>query len=276
VSRVIESRNPAYRPGDYLMTMGAVEEYSIVPVSPWTMKLELDDDIPLSRHVSLFGLNAMTAYFGLLEVGRPRVGEAVLVSGAAGSVGSLVGQIAKIKGCHVVGIAGGAQKCARLIEEYSFDNAVNYHDKDVDQLATAIRAACPAGVDVYFDNVGGIVLDAALASINAGARLVECGMISQYNVNSPIPGPGNLWQIIAKTATMQGFLGRQYLERFPEAMADLKNWAAAGKIHAREHIEVGLENFYAAFMRLFDGSNDGKLMLQVSKSDRPADSAIHP
>jgi NADPH-dependent curcumin reductase CurA len=264
VSRVVESRDNAYRPGEYLMVMGAVKEYSTVRANPWTMKIEPEDGVPLSRHLSLFGLNPMTAYFGLLEIGRPRPGETVLVSGAAGSVGSLAGQIARMKGCRTVGVVGGAQKCTRLVEEFSFDAAVDYRGRNLDELTGDICAACPDGVDVYFDNVGGVVLDAALAAINPGARLVECGMISQYNASERIAGPSNIWQIIAKAATMQGFLGRQYLERFPEAMIDLKKWAAEGRIHAREHIAVGVENFYTAFMRLFDGSNDSKLMLQVA------------
>lgn len=264
LGRVVESGDAAFQPGDYVMALAAVEEYSIVRAGPWTIKID-PDGISLSEHLSLLGLNAMTAYFGLLEIGRPRPGETVLVSGAAGSVGSMVGQIAKIKGCRTVGVAGGARKCARLIEEFGFDAAVDYRDKDLQQLTQEISMACPGGVDVYFDNVGGVVLDAALAVINTGARLVECGMISQYNASGPVAGPCNLFQIIAKGATMQGFLGRQYLDRHAEAKVQIRKWAAEGKIHAREHIEVGIENFFRAFVRLFEGTNDGTLILQVGE-----------
>jgi len=263
LSRVQESRDPLYQSGDYVMVMAAVEQYSIVSPSPWTIRVQADDRYPLSRHLSLFGLNAMTAYFGLLEIGRPKLGETVLVSGAAGSVGSLVGQIAKLKGCRTVGVAGGSRKCTRLVEELSFDAAIDYRGKNLAELTAAIQVACPHGVDVYFDNVGGVVLDAALGVINTGARLVECGMISYYNASTRVAGPSNIWQIIAKAATMQGFLGRQYLDRFPQAAKQLKSWAAQGQIKAREHIEVGLDNFFPAFMRLFDGTNDGAMILQV-------------
>jgi NADPH-dependent curcumin reductase CurA len=271
LGRVVESGNAAFRPGDYVMALGAVEEYSIVRADPWTLRIE-PDGVSLSQHLSLLGLNAMTAYFGLLEIGRPRPGETVLISGAAGSVGSMVGQIAKIKGCRTVGIAGGARKCARLLEEFAFDAAVDYHDKDLQQLTRAISIACPEGVDVYFDNVGGVVLDAALAVINTGARLVECGMISEYNASGPVPGPSNLFQIIGKGATMQGFLGRQYLDRHAEAKAQIREWAAQGRIHAREHIEIGIDNFHSAFLRLFEGSNEGTLILQVGAPGQAHDS----
>ena len=274
LGRVVESGHAAFRPGDYVMTLGAVEEYSIVRADPWTFKIDLDG-VSLSQHLSLLGLNSMTAYFGLLEIGRPRPGETVLVSGAAGSVGSMVGQIAKIKACRTVGIAGGASKCARLIDEFGFDAAVDYRDKDLQQLTRAISIACPDGVDVYFDNVGGVVLDAALAVINTGARLVECGMISEYNARGPVAGPSNLFQIIGKGATMQGFLGRRYLDRHAEAKDQIKQWAAQGRIHAREHIEIGIENFHSAFMRLFEGTNDGTLILQVGAPGQ-ADDSVQP
>lgn len=264
VGRVAVSRHRDFEVGDHLIAMCAVEDYSIIRPGGFTRKIGDDDQTPLSRYLSLYGPIGMTAYFSLLEIGKPKAGETVLVSGAAGAVGSLVGQIAKIKGCRAVGIAGGPEKCAMLTDEFGFDAAIDYQGRDLESLMEAIHESCPDGVDVYFDNVGGVILDAALGCINQFARLVECGMISQYNASGSMPGPGNIWQIIARTATMQGFLGRQYTDRFPEAMAELRRWATEGRIHAREHIETGLENFYAAFMRLFDSTNKGKLILQVA------------
>jgi hypothetical protein len=268
LSQVVKSGTGALQAGDMLLAMGLVGEFSILGAGDWFSRIDRGGQVPLSHHLSLYGLNAMTAYFGLMDIGRPTAGETVLVSGAAGSVGSLVGQIAKIKGCHTVGIAGGVRKCRRLMGEFSFDAALDYQHRSLDQLTTDIRAACPDGVDIYFDNVGGIVLDAALAVINRHARLVECGMVSQYNASEHSPGPGNIWQIIAKTATMRGFLGRDYLDRYSEAITHLRNWATEGRIHAREHIETGLENFYDTFVRLFDGSNEGKLMLKIGEPDQ--------
>ena len=264
VCRVEQSRNDEFQKGDHLVAMAALEDYSVITGGGFTRKIDLSEGIPLSNYLSLFGPIGMTAYFGLLDIGKPKQGETVLVSGAAGAVGSLVGQIAKIKGCRTIGIAGGTRKCRRLIEEFGFDASLDYKNKELLELMAAIRKNCPDGVDIYFDNVGGIILDAALGCINPFARIVACGMISQYNQQQPAPVFSNIWQIVAKTATMRGFLGRYYLDRFPEAMADLKRWSAEGNIHAREHIEVGLEKFYTAFMRLFKGTNQGKMILQIS------------
>jgi NADPH-dependent curcumin reductase CurA len=268
LGQVQESRNKELRSGDLLLAMGTVGQHSIVPEGRWFSRVEPSGHWPLSRYLSLFGLNGMTAYFGLLDIGRPQPGETVLVSGAAGSVGSLVGQIAKINGCHTVGVAGGARKCRRLIEEFSFDAAIDYRNRTLAQLTADVWAACPQGVDIYFDNVGGVVLDAALAAINDRARLVECGMISLYNLSERGAGPSNIWQIIAKRATMRGFLGREYLDRFPEAIVQLRSWAREGRIQTREHVDVGLERFHEAFLRLFDGSNEGKLMLKIADPDQ--------
>ena len=268
VGRVVGSRHRDFEVGDHLIAMCAVEDYSVVRPGGFTRKIDADHQMSLSRYLSLYGPIGMTAYFSLLECGRPKEGETVLVSGAAGAVGSLVGQIAKIKSCRAVGIAGGAEKCALLINEFGFDAAIDYRARDLESLIDAIRAACPKGVDIYFDNVGGVILDAALGCINQFARLVECGMISQYNSTTAQPGPSNIWQIIAKAATMQGFLGRHYVDRYPKAMTELRRWSDEGRIHVREHIETGLENFYPAFMRLFDGTNKGKLLLQVDAEMR--------
>ena len=215
----------------------------------------------------MLGTSGLTAYNGLLKVGRPKPGETVLVSAASGSVGSLVGQIARIHGCRAVGITGGAVKCRRLLDDYGFDAAIDRRDKDVDSLTRAVNSSCPNGVDVYFDNVGGSCLEAAIAAINHDARIVLCGMISQYNSSQPGSGPRNLWQLVAKTATMTGFLNRKYLADCTNELHDLRRWVEAGMLVWHEHVEEGLENFHRAFMRLFDGSNDGKLILRVSNAD---------
>lgn len=267
VGRVVDSRADGYSAGDHVVGLGSVSDYVLMKPGGWTRRIDPAAAPSLSTHLGVLGPNGLSAYNGLLAVGRPQPGETVLVSGAAGSVGSIVGQIAKIKGCRAVGIAGGADKCRRLTGELGFDAAVDYKGKDLEQLTAAVRAACPQGVDVYFDNVGGLPLDAALAVINQNARLVICGMISRYNETSPSPGPRNIWQLVAKTATMQGFLNRYYMAHFDAGLRDLAQWVREGRIRTREHIETGIENFHPAFMRLFDGSNTGKLVLKIADSD---------
>jgi NADPH-dependent curcumin reductase CurA len=217
----------------------------------------------LTCHLSVLGTSGLTAYNGLLKVGKPKSGETVLVSAASGSVGSLVGQIAKIQGCRVVGITGSAAKCSRLLESYGFDAAIDRSGKDVDALARAVRSACPQGVDVYFDNVGGPCLEAALDAINSSARIVLCGMIGEYN-GEPQPGPRNLWRLVAKTASMKGFLNREYLAHPDDELRQLRQWITEGRFTWSEHIEEGLENFHSAFMRLFDGTHEGKVILRVT------------
>ena len=204
----------------------------------------------------------MTAYFGFLEVCEPNEGETVLVSGAAGAVGSLVGQLAKIKGCRAVGIAGGPEKCARLTEKYGFDAAIDYRGKDEAALTAAIADAAPNGVDVIFENVGGAILDAGLMNLNLYARVGLCGLISEYNTDPR--GARNLWQLIVKRAQIRGLLVADYVERFAEGGAQLGQWAAEGKITIDEHIDEGLENAFDSFMRLFAGTNDGKMILKIA------------
>ncbi|HET9693092.1 MAG TPA: NADP-dependent oxidoreductase, partial [Steroidobacteraceae bacterium] len=191
----------------------------------------------------------------------------VLVSAAAGSVGSVVGQIAKIVGCRAVGIAGGPAKCEWLTSTCGFDAAIDYRGKDADALAAAVREACPSGVDVYFDNVGGTCLEAALAAINRRARIVLCGMIDEYNREGGTSGTRNLWQLVARTATMTGFLNRDFLDDPAAALLRLRQWIDEGRLAWQVHEERGLENFHGAFMRLFDGSNAGKLVLRVTSPD---------
>jgi len=205
----------------------------------------------------------LTAYFGLIEAGQPTAGETVLVTGAAGGVGSLVGQIAKISGCRVIGIAGGADKCERLLRDYGFDVAIDYRGRNLEELAAEIAVAAPNGVDVHFENVGGVVLDAALANLALRARVVLCGLISEYNAAEPL-GARNLWQVLVKRATVKGFLVADYVERFAEGAAAMGEWIAQGRLRVDEDVQVGLENAYAAFMRLFSGANTGKLVLKIA------------
>jgi NADPH-dependent curcumin reductase CurA len=215
---------------------------------------------PLPVYLNVLGMTGMTAYFGLLEVGEPKAGETVAVSGAAGAVGATVGQIAKIKGCRVVGIAGGPEKCAFLTEELGFDAAVDYKSGD---LRKALKEACPNGIDVYFDNVGGEILDICLALITLRARIVICGAISQYNNTTPVKGPANYLSLLVNRARMQGMVVFDYADRYGLAAREMAGWMAAGKLKGREDIVEGLETFPETLLKLFSGENFGKLVLKV-------------
>jgi NADPH-dependent curcumin reductase len=257
VGQVIASRNPSFPPGKYVSGNLGVQEYSI---SDSKGLVEVDAGMaPLPTFLSILGMTGMTAYFGLLDTGRPEPGDTVVVSAAAGAVGSLVGQIAKIKGCRAVGIAGGAQKC-RYIADLGFDAAIDYKSEDV---TVALRKACPAGINIYFDNVGGDILDAALAQLARGARVVICGAISQYNNTGPIQGPSNYLSLLVNRASMKGMLVFDYIDRYREAVREMAGWMAGGKLKAREDIVEGLETFPDTFVRLFTGENFGKLILKV-------------
>ena len=260
---VVASEAPGFAPGDMVMGLNGIEEYSLTRAEGFTTRLDPAAVAAPTNFLSIYGAVGLTAYFGMREICKPKPGETVLVSGAAGAVGSLVGQIARIDGCRAVGIAGGMEKCARVVEEFGFDAAIDYRGKDADALAAAVKDACPAGVDVFFDNVGGVALEAALANINYFARLALCGMISEYNSTEKVPGPSNLWRLIARTSTMQGFLIRDYLDRFGEGAAAMMRWVAEGKLKFREHVDEGIENFHRSFLRLFEGTNQGKLILKI-------------
>jgi len=259
IGRVVKSNSPDYAVGDVAMGLGAWERYTLSPAAAFN-KLDENSGIPLSYFLGVLGPTGLTAYFGLLEVGQPKAGETVLVSAAAGAVGSVVGQIAKMRGCRVVGMAGTDDKCQWLTDELGFDAAINY--KACGDLEAAIRAACPAGVDVYFDNVGGEILDAALRCLNKFARVAVCGWISTYNADNA-PGPANLWQLVAQSARIQGFTLLDYLDRFPEGITQLATWLMAGQLKFREDIVDGLDNVLPTFLRLFDGSNQGKLVIRI-------------
>jgi hypothetical protein len=220
---------------------------------------------PLPRYLGALGMPGMTAYFGLLDVGQPQAGETVLVSGAAGAVGSLVGQIAKLKGCRVVGIAGGADKCRYLVDELGFDAAIDYKQQlpVLENTYKALKERCPDGVDVYFDNVGGDILDAALLNLALRARIVICGAISQYNATGAAQGPKFYMSLLVHRAMMKGFLVFDYAARYGEAMQEMAAWLAAGQLKAREDIIEGLETFPETLLKLFTGENFGKLMIKV-------------
>jgi NADPH-dependent curcumin reductase CurA len=261
IGRVVHSASSDFAPGDVAMTVGGWETYTSAPAASLN-RLEENAGIPLSSFLGVLGPTGLTAYFGLLEVGRPKAGETVLVSAAAGAVGSIVGQIAKLQGCRVVGMAGSDDKCAWLRDELGFDAVINY--RTCGDYEGAIRAACPQGVDVYFDNVGGNILEAALACLNRFARVAVCGWISTYNIaDAPGPSARNLWQLVAKSVTLQGFVVLDYLDRFGEGIAQLADWVLAGKLKFREEIVDGLDHVLPTFLRLFDGSNQGKLVIRI-------------
>ncbi len=256
---VEESRNPNFKAGDHVSGLVGWQEYTVTDGAGLS-KLPNNPAIPLTAYLGLFGHIGLTAYYGLLDVGKPKAGETLVVSAAAGAVGSLVGQIGKIVGCRVVGIAGSDEKCRWLTEALGFDVAINY--KKVNVLE-ALKRACPTGIDVYFENVGGEILDAVLALINIGARISMCGLISQYNATERVPGPYNLAMLIVKRARIEGFLVTDYMDRAQEAMAQLGRWLMEGKIKYRVDVIEGLEQAPRAVNKLFDGSNLGKLVVKI-------------
>jgi NADPH:quinone reductase len=261
VGTVIESQHPDYRPGEVVVGYWGWQEYAVSDgqgVDRFDTKLG-----PLSTALGVLGMPGMTAYFGLLEIGKPKFGETVFVSGAAGAVGSLVGQIAKIKGCHVVGSAGSQQKVGYLTSVFGFDAAFNY--KEVKDYAAKLQELCPGGIDVYFDNVGGPLTDAVFTQINVGARIVVCGQIDQYNATRPPRGPRLLWHLIAKQARAEGFLVFQFADRFHEGQQQVAQWIKDGKVKYQESIVDGLENAPDAFIGLFHGQNAGKQLVRVAE-----------
>ncbi len=254
---VVVSRDERFSPGDRVAGLLGWQRFATVQGKDLE---KLPSGVPLTLAMGPLGMTGMSAYFGLLDIGQPKAGETVLVSGGAGAVGSVVGQIARIKGCRAVGIAGSDDKCRWLEDDLGFDATVNYKTGN---LRDELKRACPNGVDIYFDNVGGEILDTALTLINRGARIVICGAISQYNATTPVPGPSNYLSLLVNRARMEGFLIFDYQDRFGAAQAELGQWIQEGKIQARSDIVEGLENAPQALLRLFDGSNTGKLLVQV-------------
>lgn len=262
---VEESRRSGFAPGDYVWGLLGWQLYHLSD-GAGLGRFDRAHGVPLDAHLSVFGHIGATAYFGLLEVGHPKAGETVVVSGAAGAVGSLVGQIGKILGCRVVGITGSDEKGRWLTEDLGFDAAVNYKGGS---LARKLRRTCPSGIDVVFENVGGDVLDAALMQINRQARIVLCGLIAQYNELAAPPGPRFLVNMITQRARMEGFIVLDYAARYPEAFAQLGRWMADGRLRYRADIVEGLEQAPIAVNRLFEGANTGKLIVRVSDEPTP-------
>jgi NADPH-dependent curcumin reductase CurA len=260
VGQVVESHHRDFRPGDLVQGLLGWQEYALVgggalPVS------KIPPDVPPTWPLGVLGLTGLTAYFGLLDVGKPKPGETVVVSGAAGATGSIAAQIAKIKGCRVIGIAGGPAKCRWL------DAAIDYKTEDV---GARLSALCPKGIDVYFDNVGGAILDHCLARLARGARVVLCGGISIYNEKEPPPGPRNYMNLVIQRARMEGFIVIDYAPRFAGAVQELAGWVRGGRIRHQEDVQVGLENAPRTFLRLFRGENVGKQLLKIADPPLPA------
>jgi NADPH-dependent curcumin reductase CurA len=259
IGEVVESRCDAFSVGDIVTTLTGFQDYVIIrddifstPVEPGSDQLAV---------MSIYGPTGATAYFGMTDIGRPKEGETVVVSAAAGATGSVAGQIAKIAGARVIGIAGGPEKCTAVVEDFGFDACIDYKDEDV---PSALKRHCPKGVNVYFDNVGGPILDAVLGRLAPKARVVLCGVISSY-LTGEHPGPANYVNLLSKTASMQGFNALDMWDRFDEAYTDLRRWEAEGKLVHRETVFEGLERCVDALNGLFTGANIGKMLVKVNE-----------
>ena len=260
VGEVVDSRHPDFAKGDLVVGQLGWQDYSVAPGKHLT---KIDPDLaPITTALGILGMPGLTAYFGMVDIGKPKSGETVVVSGAAGAVGSAAGQIAKLHGCRVVGIAGSEEKIRYITEELGFDAAINY--KTVPDMRKALSQACPKGVDIYFDNVGGDITDAVLTRINYQARIVLCGQIALYNLEKPDVGPRNFTRLLINSAMVKGFIVSDYADRFPEGMKRLAEWVSQGKLKYRETIIEGLENTPRAFLGLFRGENIGKQLVKVA------------
>ncbi len=259
IGKVIKNNgNPNFEIGDVVTSWGGVQQYAITNGDNC---YKVDTRLaPMPMYIGTLGMPGMTAYFGITEVGKIKAGDIVLVSGAAGAVGSIVGQIAKIKGCRVIGIAGGKEKCDYIVNELGFDDAIDYKSENI---YTALKRKCPKGIDVYFDNVGGKILDAALSKLRMHARVVICGAISQYNQKSKINGPSNYLSLLVTRSTMQGMVVMDYAKDYGKAAQQMGMWLQQGKLKSKEDIYEGIENFHETYNRLFSGDKKGKLVLKV-------------
>jgi NADPH-dependent curcumin reductase len=265
IGKVVASQNPKFAVGDVVSGALGVQEYATIAQDEVQRSglFKIDPRLgSATQWLNVLGMPGMTAYFGLLDVGPPRPGDTVVVSGAAGAVGQTVGQLAKIKGCRVVGIAGGRAKCDWVVNELGFDACIDYKAGDV---KAGLKEHCPKGVDVYFDNVGGDILDDVLARLARGARIVICGAISQYNNTTPVQGPKNYLSLLVHRARMEGMVVFDYADRFPVAVAELAGYLKDGRIRAKEDVVKGIETFPEALTKLFTGENFGKLVLQVAQ-----------
>jgi NADPH-dependent curcumin reductase CurA len=261
VGQILESRHPDFKAGDIVRGSFGWQDYVATDGKVFGGMHKVSPGVPPNLALSLFGINGLTAYFGITEVGQVKAGETVVVSGAAGATGSVAGQIARIKGCRVIGTAGGKEKCDWLVTEAHFDAAIDYKSED---LRARLSALCPNGIDVFFDNVGGAVLNEVLARINLNARIALCGSISIYDASVPQPGPANYPNLVARRGRIVGFSGIDYPSREPEAFEALGRWQREGKLVQKEDVAVGLEHAPRAFMRLFTGQNFGKQLVKIA------------
>lgn len=259
VCEVLESNHPDFESGDYVLAETGWQEFAVANGD--NLNEVSAEMAPLSYYLGILGMPGLTAYVGLLDIGEPEAGETVLVSAASGAVGSVVGQIARIKGCRVVGIVGTDEKCSYITDELGYDAAINRRTQEID---SALNQTCPDGVDVYFDNVGGDILETTLYHLNNFARIPLCGLISEYNEAEPPPGP-NLTPVLIKRAKMEGFIVRDHFDKLPEFIEDVGGWLAEGKMNYKEDVVQGLEKAPEAFLELFTGGNFGKLIVQVDE-----------
>jgi NADPH-dependent curcumin reductase CurA len=266
IGKVIASHNPKFAVGDLVSAGLGVQDYMLIPEDQIKRSgmFRIDPRLgTMGQWLNVLGMPGMTGYFGLMDVGMPKPGETVVVSGAAGAVGQTVGQLAKIKGCRVVGIAGGRAKCDWVVNELGFDACIDYKAGNV---KAALKEHCPKGVDIYFDNVGGEILDDVLARLARGARIIICGAISQYNNTTPVQGPKNYLSLLVNRARMEGIVVFDYADRFPIAVGELAGYLKDGRMKSREDVVQGLETFPEALVKLFTGENFGKLVLQVAQA----------
>ena len=262
---VTASKNPAYAVGDTVSAMLNVQEYCLIPESRMKAAglFKIDPRAGgMTQWLNVLGMPGMTGYFGLMDIGQPKPGETVVVSGAAGAVGQTVGQLAKIKGCRAVGIAGGPAKCEWVVKELGFDACVDYK---AGNLKDELRTACPKGVDIYFDNVGGDILDTVLTRLAMKARIIICGAISQYNNTTPVKGPANYLSLLVNRARMEGMVVFDYADRYGVAVKEMAGYLKEGRMKSREDVVRGIENFPDALLKLFNGENFGKLVLEVAE-----------
>ena len=266
IGTVIASKSAAFAVGDTVSCAPGVQEYCLIAADQFKrqglFKIDLRLGTP-TQWLNVLGMPGMTGYFGLMDVGQPKPGETVVVSGAAGAVGQTVGQVAKIKGCRVVGIAGGAAKCAWVVKELGFDACIDYKAGPVKD---GLKDHCPNGIDIYFDNVGGEILDTVLTRINRKARIVICGAISQYNNTTPVKGPANYLSLLVNRARMEGIVVFDNTARFPQAVAELAGYLKDGRMKSKEDVVAGIDTFPETLLKLFNGENFGKLVLEVAKA----------
>jgi hypothetical protein len=258
---VEQSRSDRFQPGQIVNPgIGGWQEYTVVQEG-MTTPVPVAPGVPLTAYMSVLGMTGLTAWAGMTDIGRPQPGETVVVSAAAGAVGSIAGQIAKLKGARAIGIAGGPEKCRWLVEDLGFDGAIDYKNEDV---GAALDRLCPNGIDVNFENVGGAIMDAVVSRMNNFGRMPLCGMISGYNTEGAMPGPSDFGRVLMRRLLIKGFIVIDYFPRAAEGLTELAGWVMSGQIKWKAHVEDGLENAPAALQRLFTGDHDGKLLVRVS------------